>query len=141
MNGELVCSRLSLSELSAVSMPNPDVTSNWAPHLRKAGTLLWCCKQVGQAEPLPLAVCCRVQKERERKVGRIREKKQEGSGLIALGVPKIIFPLLSNWHNTNQLPFSSGAELSLSAQNESAFPSPVGLTITWLVQKEFQQAE
>lgn len=72
--------------------------------------------------------------------GRTGEKEQEGSGLIPLGVPKIIFPSLSNWHNTNQLPFSSGAELSLSAWIESAFPSPVGLTITWPVRKELQQA-
>lgn len=78
VNGELVCSRLSLSEPSAVSMPNPDMTSNWAPQIRKAGTLLWCCKQVGQAEPLPLAVCCRVQKERDRMAGRTREKETRG---------------------------------------------------------------
>lgn len=77
-NGKLVCSRLSLSELTAVSMPNPDVMSNWAPQLRKAGLLLWCCKQVGQAETLPLAVCCNMQKERERKVRRIREKETRG---------------------------------------------------------------
>lgn len=36
VSGQLVCSRLSLSELSAVSMPNPDVTGNWAPQIRKA---------------------------------------------------------------------------------------------------------
>lgn len=88
-SGELVCSRLSLSVLSAVSMPNPDVTGNWAPQIRRAGTLLWCCKQLGQAEPLPLAVCCRVQKERKQE-----RKRQEGSGLTLLGAPKIIWLFL-----------------------------------------------
>lgn len=66
-SGRLVCSKLSLSEPSAVSMPNPDVTGNWAPQIRKAGTQLRCCKQLGQSEPLPLAACCRVQEEREEK--------------------------------------------------------------------------
>lgn len=73
VNGKLVCSRFSLSELSAVSMPNPDVTSL---QVRKAGILLWCCKQLGQAEPLPLAVCYRVQKERE----KTREKEMRDLG-------------------------------------------------------------
>lgn len=57
---------------SAVSMPNPDVMGNWATHIRRAGTLLWCCEHLGQAEPLPLAVCCRVQKERE----KMRERRE-----------------------------------------------------------------
>lgn len=53
-------------------------------------------------------------------------------------------PLLSNCHNTNQLPSSSGAELSLLAQIESggAFISAGGANnpmITWPVQKELQQ--
>lgn len=139
-SGELVCSGLSLSDLSAVSMPNPDVTGNWAPQIRKAGTLLWCCKQLGQAEPLPLAVCCRVQKERERKQER---KRQERSGLIPLDVPKIIWLFLDSQTGITQT--SSGAELSLSAWIESggAFISAGGANnpaITWPVQKELQQA-
>lgn len=75
MNRELVCSRLSLSELSAVSMPYPDVTGSWAPQVRKTG-ILWCCKQLGQAESLPLAVYYRVQEERK----KTREKETKDLG-------------------------------------------------------------
>lgn len=53
-------------------MPNPDVMGNWAPQIRRAGTLFWYCKQRGQAELLTLAVCCKVQEERENK-----KKRQE----------------------------------------------------------------
>ena len=141
-SGELVCSRRSLSELSAVSMPNPDVTGNRAPQIRKAGTLLWSCKQLGQAEPLPLAVCCRVQ-ERERK--QEKETREIWTDPSWYTQNSLALPLLSNWHNTNQLPSSSGAELSLSAWIESggAFVSAGGAnnpTITWPVQKKLQQA-
>lgn len=85
-SGELVCSSSVLFPCQTLML-----TGNWAPQIRKAGTLLWCRKQLGQAEPLPLAVCCRVQKERERKQ---ETKRQERSGLIPLGVLKIIWLLL-----------------------------------------------
>lgn len=47
-------------------MPNPDAMVNWATQIRKPGTLLWCCEQLGQAEPPQLTVIFRVQKEREK---------------------------------------------------------------------------
>lgn len=138
VSGQLVCSRLSLSELSAVSMPNPDVTGNWAPQIRKAGTLLWCRKQLGQAESLPLAV---VQNKRERKNKKKREQRSDG-GLMPLGVPQIIWLFLHSQIGNS----SSGDELHLSAWIESggAFISAGGANntmITCPAQKELLQAE
>lgn len=123
-------------------MPNPDVTGNWAPQIRRAGTLLWCCKQLGHAEPLPLAVCCRVQKEREKT--REKESREIWTDPFWCSQNNLGLPLLSNWHNTNQLPSSSGAELSLWAWIESGGAFIAGGAnnpmITWPVQKELQQA-